>query len=68
MKNKKILRFTGVGIQMGVTIWLFAMLGDYIDKKQGNETAWWTLGLILFAVISSMLLLIKEIKKLGNEE
>lgn len=68
MKNKKILRFSGVGIQMGITIWIFAVLGRKLDKMQENSTAWWTLGLTLFAVIGSMVLLIKEIKKLGNEE
>lgn len=64
----KFARFSGLGVQMGVIIGGFAWLGNYLDKKQGNQTAWWTLGLTLFGVGSSLYLMIKEVIKMGKED
>lgn len=66
--KKNIYKFSGIGIQMGVIIGGFAWLGDYLDKRQGNTSAWWTLGLTLFGVFSSMYLLIKQIKNMSDEQ
>lgn len=66
-KKNNFVRFSGMGMQMGVIIGLFTWLGNYIDKKQENEIAGWTLGLCLFGVLSAMYLMIKEIKKLNND-
>lgn len=68
-KNKKNLaRFSGVGIQMGIVIGGFAWLGNYLDKRQNNTKPWWTIGLLLFGVLSAMYLVIKEIKQMGEDE
>lgn len=67
-RNKNIARFSGIGIQMGAVIGGCAWLGNYLDKKQGNQKPWWTLGLLLFGVVSAMYLVIKEIKQLGDDE
>ena len=53
---------------MGVIIGGFAWLGNYLDKRQDNVTAWWTLGLTLFGVGSALYLMIKEVIKMGKEE
>lgn len=68
-KNQRnIARFSGLGIQMGVIIGGFAWLGNYLDKKQGNNKPWWTLSLLLFGVIGAMYLVIKEIKQMNEDE
>ncbi len=61
-------KFSALGIQMGVIIGGFAWLGNYLDKRQDNVTAWWTLGLTLFGVGSALYLMIKEVIKMGKEE
>lgn len=65
--KKNIYRYSGMGIQMGLIIGFFAWLGDFLDKKQGNQTAWWTLGLTLFGVLGAMYLMIKQIKNISGE-
>lgn len=65
--KSKFFRFSGLGVQMGAIIGLFTWLGSYIDKKQGNDTKGWTLGLALFGVIGAMYLIIKGIKKMNND-
>lgn len=66
--GSKYVRFSTVGIQMGIIIGGFAWLGDYLDKKYDNDTAWWTLGLSLFGVTAGLYLMIKEVIKMNKED
>ncbi len=53
------LRFTGAGLQMGLTIYLFNLLGKWLDKtyhKDFIESI-----LTLFAIFASMYLIIKQV-------
>jgi hypothetical protein len=53
------LRFTGAGLQMGLTIYLFNWLGKWLDTtyhKDYIETL-----LTLFAIFTSMYLIIKQV-------
>ncbi len=67
-KASKYLRFSSVGIQMGIIIGGFAYLGNYLDDKYENETAWWTLGLSLFGVVAGLYIMIKEVVKMSKED
>lgn len=64
----KLARFSSVGIQMGVTIGLFTWLGTYLDKKYATKTPWWTIGLSLFGVTASLVLIIREVMKMSKED
>ncbi|TNF47677.1 MAG: AtpZ/AtpI family protein [Bacteroidetes bacterium] len=64
----KFARFSSVGIQMGVIIALFTWLGTYLDGKYQTKTPWWTIGLSLFGVIAGLVLVIKEVIRMGNED
>tara|TARA_Y100001954_G_C15633620_1_gene513985 strand:+ start:292 stop:519 length:228 start_codon:yes stop_codon:yes gene_type:complete len=68
-KNKqlsKYLKFSSLGIQMGVIIAFFTWLGTYLDESQNTEIKWWTLTLSLFGVISSLVLVIREVIKMNK--
>lgn len=71
-KNKKstnkYARFSSLGIQMGVIIFIFTWLGTYLDAKYQTNTAWWTIGLSLFGVTASLTLIIMEVIKMGKED
>lgn len=67
-KASKYLRFSSVGIQMGIIIGGFAYLGNYLDDKYQNKTAWWTLGLSLFGVVAGLYIMIKEVVKMSKED
>ncbi|MCO5258640.1 MAG: AtpZ/AtpI family protein [Crocinitomicaceae bacterium] len=67
-KINTFARFSTVGIQMGVIIGGFAVLGNYLDKKYETETPWWTLGLVLFGVGAGLTLVIKEAIKMSNQQ
>ena len=62
----RYLRFSSLGVQMGASIAFFTWLGTYLDEKQNSQTQWWTIGLSLFGVIASLLLVIREVIKLNK--
>ena len=65
--GSKYARFSTLGIQMGIIIALFTWLGTYLDEKYKTETAWWTIGLSLFGVVTSLYLMIKEVINMNND-
>ncbi|TNE55696.1 MAG: AtpZ/AtpI family protein [Bacteroidetes bacterium] len=67
-KNEWLIRFSNVGIQMGIVIAGFTWLGNYLDKRQQNETPIWTICLSLFGVFFGMYLIFKEVRKMNEDE
>jgi uncharacterized membrane protein YfcA len=57
---------TGAGIQMGVVIFVCAYIGKKLDAKFNTQTAWFTLGFILFGIFASLYLLLKQIRDIDN--
>ncbi len=73
MENKKpkkplnkYIRLTGIGLQMGITIYLAAYLGKWLDSKYPNENDLYTIGLTLTGVALSFYSLLKQIKNIDN--
>ncbi len=67
-RASKYIRFSSVGIQMGIIIGGFAFLGNYLDGKYQTKTPWWTLGLSLFGVAAGLYIMIKEVIKISKED
>jgi hypothetical protein len=63
----KFLRFTGIGIQLGVTIYISAYFGKKLDVYFGFEKVI-TLSLVLFAFVISMVSIVQQLKKMEDEQ
>lgn len=57
-------RFTGTGLQMGLTIYIFNWLGSWLDNKYQKDFLETTL--TLFAIFASMYLIIVQVQKLNK--
>lgn len=66
-KGSAYVRFSSMGIQMGVIIGFFTWLGTYLDKKQLNDTPVWTIVLSLVGVSGALYLIIKEVTKMNKD-
>ncbi len=73
MENKKpkkplnkYIRLTGVGLQMGITIYLAVYLGKWLDVKYPNENNIYTIILTLLGLILSFYSLLKQVKNIQN--
>ena len=67
-KRPRFLALTGVAFQMGITIFLFAQLGKYLDEEYLIEKKYWTIGLTLAGVALSFYNLLRQGNKLNNSE
>ena len=64
LKNWAIL--SGIAFQMGATIFLCAWAGKKLDEYYGNEKNWFTIGLVLFGLLASIYLVLKQLKRLNK--
>jgi len=62
----KFIRLSGVGVQFGVTIWLFSLLGEWLDVKFQTDKKL-TILMVLIGFVLSMYSLIKRLKAMENE-
>ncbi len=70
-KNKNAPRFarlTGIGFQMGVTIFLGAYLGKFLDEKYPSDKKWFTILFTLLAVAISLYNILQQVNRLNKEE
>ncbi len=63
----KFIRLSGVGIQIGVTMYLAAYFGKKLDTYYGNEKKIITLILIVFGLIASLYSLLAQVKKIQDK-
>lgn len=64
---RKFLRFSGIGVQLGVMMYIASLGGSYFDTKFSFEKPWFTLLFIVVALVVFVLMLMKQLNKLNNE-
>jgi len=57
-------RFSGIAIQMGLTIYLGNLLGSWLDQKFNQD--FWETSVTLFAIFLSMYSVIKQANALNK--
>lgn len=62
---KQIAALSGIAIQMGVTIYLFVILGKWLDSKFENSSKAFLIICTLSGVAISLYAVLKQIKKLN---
>lgn len=60
----KAMQLSGAGLQMGVTIYLGYILGEWLDKKL--DTSYLTETLTVLFIFLSMYSLIKKVNKIND--
>ena len=65
---KRFIVLIAVASQMGITIFLGATLGKFLDAKYQTEKAWYTIFLTLFSLVISLYTVLKTLNKLNNDD
>ncbi len=68
MKFNRWVQLSGVGIQMGITIYAFAWLGKWLDEKYDTSKPYFTLSLVILGVLVSLFWLIQTLKRINKDE
>ena len=67
-QHKRFIVLVAVASQMGITIFLGANIGKFIDAKCQTEKAWFTIALTLFALLISLYSVLQTLNKLNNDD
>ncbi len=62
------LKFSSLGLQMGLTIYLSHLLGVWLDKNHPSDSFGYDKVLTLFAVFGSTYSVIRQVIKMSNED
>lgn len=63
---KKWAVLSGIGFQMGATIFICAWAGKKLDERYPHEKNWFTIGFVLFGVFASLYVVLKQVKQLNK--
>jgi hypothetical protein len=63
----KWIQLIGIPMQMGIVIYLFAFLGDWLDEKYPNENNLYTKIITILGVFISLYLVIQQVNRLNKE-
>jgi len=66
-KKSDSLRYSSLGIQMGITIGLGAWLGTWLDEKFQTDKPYYTISIILLAILISMYQIIRDVILMTKE-
>ena len=64
----KFIRLTGVGLQMGITIYAAAYFGKKIDAHYQFEKQYFTFLLIIIGFVGSLVSLLVQLKKINEKD
>jgi hypothetical protein len=64
----KYLQLTSIGFQMGITVYLFAKLGGWLDEEYPHEKKIYTLICVVFAVAISIYSINKQLQRINNSK
>jgi uncharacterized membrane protein YfcA len=66
--RNKWLGLINIPLQMGIVIFLFAYLGQWLDAKYPNPGKYYTKSVTLFGVFLALYNVYRQVKQLDNSE
>jgi len=63
----KYIQLTGIGFQMGATIYLFAYLGKWLDSIYPHEKKVYTLVCVVVGVLLSVYSINKQMQRINDK-
>lgn len=65
---RRYLALSGIAFEMGAIIFVCAYFGKKADEYYQLEKNWFTMGLVLFGVASSLYLVIKQLDRINKSD
>ena len=67
-QRNKWLQLINIPIQMGIIIFLFAALGDWLDERYPNENDWYVKILVIVGVAVAFYNINRQLKEINKNE
>ena len=73
LKNKKkqrnrFLALSSLPFQMGITIYLGAYFGKFLDQKYLTEKPWFTISCVFLAIIISLYSVVQQLNTINKDD
>ena len=65
---KNYIKFSGIALQMGATIFLMAYLGKWLDERYPADKKWFTMFLTILGVSISLYNVIRQLNKHNDQQ
>lgn len=66
-QRNRFLALTSLPFQMGVTIYLGAYFGKYLDQKYLTQKPWFTFSCVFVALIISLYSIVQQLNKINRD-
>ncbi len=63
----KFSKLSGIGLQMGATIFLGAYAGKWLDQKYPSDKNWFTISLTILFVAIALFNVLRQVNKINEE-
>jgi uncharacterized membrane protein YfcA len=67
-KRNRYLELMGIAAQMGITIFLGAYVGKWLDEKYPSDKKWFTMLCTLLSVAIALYMVLKQVNKLNEDD
>lgn len=67
-KRNRYLELMGIAAQMGVTIFMGAYFGKWLDERYPSDKKWFTMALTILSVMIALYLVLKQVNKINQDE
>jgi uncharacterized membrane protein YfcA len=67
-KRNRYLELMGIAAQMGITIFLGAYGGKWLDEKYPSDKKWFTMLCTLLSVAIALYMVLKQVNKLNEDD
>jgi uncharacterized membrane protein YfcA len=67
-KRNRYLELMGIAAQMGVTIFMGAYFGKWLDERYPSEKKWFTMALTILSVMIALYMVLKQVNKINQDE
>lgn len=67
-KRNRYLELMGIAAQMGVTIFMGAYFGKWLDERYPSDKKWFTMALTILSVMIALYMVLKQVNKINQDE
>jgi len=53
---------------MGVTIYLGAYFGEYLDQKHSTDKPWFTISCVFLSLITSLYIVVQQLNRINKDD
>ena len=67
-QRNRFLALSSLPFQMGITIYLGAYFGEYLDQKHSTDKPWFTISCVFLSLITSLYIVVQQLNRINKDD